>query len=626
MKKLLVLFFATLLFLPSVFSQGNLMPLNVRQAYEKGTRSTDGYPGPEYWQNHADYSIDVTVDTATDRLSGTATITYFNESPDSLRAILLRLYPDFFRKGNARQWPVPDGDLMDGVSITRLVIDGKEYDPDNDFPRWWITNFQVRLKSPITPGSKAIVEIDWAFDLPTVRGLRMRKYGKGHYLIAYWYPQIAVYDDVDGWDRSEYTGLVEFYNDINNFDVNITVPGDLAVWATGLLQNMEEVYQPGIIERYNQAKESDEVIRIITQEDLENKKVLVEKDKHTWKFKAEAVPDFSFALSNKSNWDAASVVVDKESGRRVFTDAVYPDGSDNWKRGAEVTRASVEYMSYELPGWPFPYPHMTSFWSGGRGGGMETPMMANNGAPRRFQDFVELLFHEAAHTYFPFYLGTNERKYAWMDEGWAAYLPAGMVAEYIPESDYLAEYMDSYTSFAGQEAEMPLMILSYQHNNFSSARVAAYTRPAMAYHFLRDALGHEIFKKGLHEYIRRWQGKHPLPYDFFNTFNDVTGEDLSWFWQPWFYEFGYPDLAIKEVRENNEVVIEKIGNIPIPISLYYISEDNQSEKFYFNTATWKDGKSEFVVKLSPELKIKSLELGNEHIPDVDLENNRWSED
>jgi aminopeptidase N len=269
---------------------------------------------------------------------------------------------------------------------------------------------------------------------------------------------------------------------------------------------------------------------------------------------------------------------------------------------------------------------MTSFWSGGRGGGMETPMMANNGAPRRFQDFVELLFHEAAHTYFPFYMGTNERKYAWMDEGWAAYLPAGMVAEYIPESDYLAEYMDSYTGFAGQEAEMPLMIPSYQHNNFSSARVAAYTRPAMAYHFLRDALGHELFKEALHAYMHRWNGKHPLPYDFFNTFNDVSGEDLSWFWQPWFFEFGYPDLGIKEVRENNEVVIEKVGNIPIPISLYYISENNQSEKFYFNTATWKDGKSEFVVKLSPDLKIKSLELGNEHIPDVDLENNKWNQD
>jgi len=623
MSKCLGLFFSIVILTSILHSQDVPLPLNIQKAYDNNTRSYDGNPGPAYWQNSSDYKMDVTVNTKTDEIIGSAEITYFNNSPDTLKHLVLRLYQDFFRQGSARQWAINTGDLMEGTDITSLIIDGEVYNKENDFPGYYMTNFRIRLKKTINPGATAKVVIDWNVDLPTVRGLRMAKNDEGHYFIAYWYPQIAVYDDVDGWDLIEYYGIVEFYNDINNYEVNISVPGDYVVWATGELQNASDVLQNEIANRYEKAKKSDEVVQIITQKDYKNNAVTEKAKSHTWSFKAINVPDFSFAISNKSNWDGTSLVVDKSIGRRVFTDAVYPDGSKHWTKGAEVSRASVEYMSNTLPGIPFPYPHMTSVWNGKRGGGMETPMMANNGGPSKYDDFVELLFHEISHTYFPFYMGTNERKYAWMDEGWAAYLPNELSKELVPEADYLKYVSDSYLSLAGQEVELPLMIPSFQHNSFPSGRVAAYTRPAMAYHFLRDALGDKKFKLALHEYIKRWNGKHPLPYDFFNTFEDALGEDLQWYFQPWFFETGYPDLGIKEITNNNEVVVEKVGNFPIPVCIVYEMENGKSNKVYHSTAIWKDGNTSFTVQLPKNIVIDKVRLGNDHIPDVNQANNIW---
>jgi len=614
----------SILFIQEAFAQELYQPLNIQKAFKNQTRSMDGNPGIYYWQNSSDYKIEATLDTKKNKLIGSSVITYYNNSPDTLGQIVLRLYNDFFKKGGARQWRINPDDLSNGVEISSIKIGDEVYDPENDFPYpSYATNFNLMLKEKIIPGSSTKIEISWSTDIPTKRGLRMRKYENGHYFIAYWYPQIAVYDDVDGWDAIEYFGMVEFYNDINNFDVKLTLPADYVIWATGELQNAKEVFQPEIVKRYEEAKKSDDVIKIITQEDYENNLVTKKAKSLTWHFIAKDVPDFSFAASTKSNWDGSSLIVDTETNRRVLTDVVYPEGSDHWKKGAEVSRASIEYMSFELPGYPFPYPHMTSFWSGTRGGGMETPMMANNGSPKKYADFVELLFHEISHTYFPFYMGTNERKYAWMDEGWAAFLPKDISEELSPEADYLKDIVNGYQYFAGQEAELPLMVPSYQHNNYSSARVAAYTRPAMAYHFLRDALGDEMFKKALLEYMNRWKGKHPLPYDFFNTFDNVSGQDLSWFWKPWFFESGYPDLGIKSVSDNNEVIVEKVGSIPVTVYLQYETERGKSSLTTLPTSIWSDGRNEVKVNLPPTLKITSITLGNHHIPDVNVDNNYW---
>lgn len=598
------------------------IPTNIQQAYKNQTRSKDGIPGPNYWQNQSNYKINATVDTDTESISGNEVITYFNNSPDTLKNIVIRVYQDFFRKGNARQWPANEGDLTEGVQITKLIIDGKVYDTDKDFPWWWITNLNIRLKDKILPHSKTEIEIDWEVKIPTQRGLRMRKYADGHYFIAYWYPQIAVYDDVDGWDQVEYTGLVEFYNDLNNFEVNLTVPANYLLRSTGDPENLDEILQKDIVNRYKEALKSDEVINIITQKDYNKNDVFKTGETHTWKIKAENVPDFSFAMSTHSNWDGSSLVVDSSTMRRVLADVLYPDGTKHWDQAASISRKSIEYMSFQLPGFAFPYPHMTSFCAGSSGGGMETPMMANDGAPKDFESFAELLFHEISHSYFPFFMGTNERKYAWMDEGWAAFLPGGFAKTLDPESNYLEKEIKGFINFAGSESALPLMSLSYQHNDFSSARIASYNQPATAYHVLKLILGDELFKKALLEYMNRWNGKHPLPHDFFNTFNEVSGQDLSWFWQPWFYQSGYPDLGIKAVN-GNKVTIAKYGNYPVPIELHYKTANGETAVESHPANIWKAGKTEFEITLPKDTVIELLELGNPEIPDKDLSNNYW---
>ncbi len=622
MKTPFLLTFAVLLFaINSSYSQDYYIPLNVQKAYEAGTRSKDGNPGPNYWQNSADYKIDVELDTKEDKIIGKASITYFNNSPDTLHRIVLRLYQNLFKKGNARQFPMTPEVLTDGEEITKFVAGGEEYDL-SEGSRWEITNKNIRLKKAIPPGSSETFEMEWNFYIPVKRALRMGKYDEGHYFIAYWYPQIAVYDDVDGWDMVEYLGMVEFYNDFNNFDVNITVPGDYLVRATGELQNAGDILTEDVLKLFNTAKTSDEIISIYDYQESEKTKLTKKAKSHTWHYVATNIPDVTFLATNKSNWDGAGVVVDSTSMRRVFAEAVYPDSLVNWDRGAEITAASVRYMSFELPGVAFPYPHMTSFCAGSNGGGMESPMMANNGAPKRFESFAGLLFHEISHTYFPFYMGTNERKWAFMDEGWASYLPEGFLPEYNPETKYMQREVRSYLYAAGKDYELPLIVPTYQHNNYSSARTSAYTRPAIAYSMLRMTLGDDLFKKALLEYMSRWNGKHPVPYDFFYTFEDVTGEGLSWFFKPWFFDFGYPDLAIMEVT-GNRVAISKNGVMPVPVEIHWFADDDSDGKITVNASVWKDGDHVTVVEL-PEGKIfKKVILGSDLIPDSNRDDNTW---
>jgi aminopeptidase N len=209
-----------------------------------------------------------------------------------------------------------------------------------------------------------------------------------------------------------------------------------------------------------------------------------------------------------------------------------------------------------------------------------------------------------------------------MDEGWAAYLPGDISAKYSAERDYIKYTTDNYLSLAGYENELPLMVPSFQHGNYSSLRVASYSRPATAYRFLLDALGYPLFKKCLLTYMSRWNGKHPLPYDFFYTFNEVSEQDLNWFWDPWFFQSGYPDLAIQEVKDNS-VIIEKIGTHPIPIQLKFIFENGKEVDKYISTAIWKDGQSKVPVELPRNHEVVKIELGNDHIPDVNTDNNIW---
>lgn len=602
------------------------MPLNVLKAYDVGTRSYDGEPGGHYWQNNAKYDLKVTIDVENDQLKGKGQITYFNNSPDTLGHLIIRLYQDIFKYGAPRDWPVHRKDMHEGTDISKLVIDNNDLlAKGRVYPQG--TNTIVTLPDFLMPGTQVILDIEWSFPIPVYRKIRYGKYADGTYFIAYWYPEVAVYDDIDGWDNFNFGGMQEFYHDISDFQVTINMPKNFIVWATGELQNAKQILKKPYFQRYQQAKESEEVVKIIKPEDLENKNITKGDQAHSWVFKANKVPDFAFATSDQYLWDAATYKQKEKAAPDVFISSAYDVQSEDFYEVADISLASVRYFSEEMPAIPFPYPAITIF---NGSGGMEFPMMVNDGSMRRKSATVHVTTHEIAHMYFPFLTGTNERKYAWMDEGWAVMLPLGVqkqLAEYKP----LVQAVENYEQYAGHELEVPLMISSINlgGNTYREAyRNHAYYRSAVAYYLLNDFLGEELFLEALQAFISRWRGKHPIPFDFFFTFNEITGEDLNWFWKPWFYEKGYPDLSIKsvEIKKNKvEVLVRKNGRFPVPVQLNMIFEDGSSDMVYHSCDTWKEGHTVQAYSLDnpDQKKVKRIVLGSDTIPDVNDFNNYY---
>lgn len=625
MRKIILLLL--IFVVPTTYSQNQsiYIPLNVKNAIEKGTRTMTGLPGPNYWQNKSIYKINVELLEDSNIVVGEETITYFNNSPDSLRELVMRLYRDISKIGAVRDWYYNKKYLNDGVTLKYLIINDDSLDVSESSKDIYrrSTNMRIRLKNKMSPNSQITIKAGWEFEIPKEMKLRMGNYGDGNFYIAYWYPQMAVYDDIDGWDLVDYSGIVEFYNDFSDYEVNIKVPKGLVVWATGDLINAESMLRKDIYEKYEKAKISDQTVRIIEQDDYKKGLVTADNDFNVWKFKAENVSDFTFAANRSFNWDGASVVVDSQTGRRVLVDLIYEDNTIHYDNGVQYARATVEYLSEELPGFPFPYSHATSYSNGSRGGGMESPMMANNGAPSNLGEHVGLVFHEISHNYFPFMMGTNERKFAWMDEGWAAMLPTNVVDRFDPGFDYKGQRVELYEKYAGSESDLPLVTPSYSYNT-RAIRLGFYDRPANAYYALEEYLGTHLFKECMIEYINRWKGKHPLPHDFFLTFNEAADEDLSWFWKPWFYEYGYADLALVSVKNGNGEVnaeIKKVGNIPTRIELNFEFEDGSVETVSNPASVWKSGKDIIKVNLKTDKNVVKARLGSKYIPDVSDENN-----
>jgi hypothetical protein len=594
------------------------IPLNIQKAIANGTRSLDGKPGENYWQNKSEYKITAELLPDSSYLIGEEEITYYNNSPDSLRQIIIRLYQDIYKIGAVRDWYFGRAGLNDGVKINYIIVNGDTLDTSFDSRdiRRGSTNLTIYPKNKIAPNITTKLKIGWEFEISEKRPIRMGNYGDDNFYVAYWYPQIAVYDDIDGWDRVEYSGSVEFYNDFSDFDVKLKVPAGMVLWATGELQNGKELLREDIYNKYEEAKVSDETVRIITQEDYNKGLITADNEFNEWHFKADNVSDFTFAASKNFNWDGASVIVDSSTGRRSLTDVIYKDGTIHYDEGAQYARTTVEYLSHEIPGYPYPYTHATTYCNGSRGGGMESVMMANNGAPSDRASHIGLVFHEISHNYFPFMMGTNERKYAFMDEGWAAFLPTEIVEKYEPESNYRAGRISLYAKAAGTEKDLPLVTPSYSVK--TDGRLVFYNRPAVAYYELMELLGKDLFKKSMLEYVNRWQGKHPIPQDFFNTISNVAGEDLSWFWKPWFFEFGYPDLSVNNVdfdRNIVKVTIKKVGNIPTRVLAVFVFEDGTIQSVSRSAREWKNGNNEIIVELQTSKKVKNVFLENKYIPD-----------
>lgn len=621
-KNIFVIIFVFLFTLISFAQKESYVPLNIKPAYEKGTRSFDGKPGSNYWQNKSEYNIKVKLDPRTKLLQGSEQVVYFNNSPDTLSRIVVRLYQNIGTPTARRDFYLDEKAITEGIKLNRVSINEADIDLTNkEISRVLGTNLILNLTEKLTPKKSIKLSFDWEFKMPDVESIRFGSYDSTSMFVAYWYPQISVYDDIDGWDRMDYTGTLEMYNDFNNYEVSYTVPTGFQIWSTGVWQNPDEILNQKYLDRYYLAWKSDNVINIITKEDLVSKNIYKTPNGfHTLKFKADNVPDFAFGISDHYLWDANSFNPKKGIEERVYVAAAYKQSSSDFKDVAYYAKETLKYFSYEIPGVPFPYPSATVF---NGSGGMEFPMIVNNGSEDTKTGTVGLTSHELAHQYMPFYMGTNERKYPFMDEGWAVMLPFDFQERMAEGNTPRVRTATGFENFSGNEYELPLMVPS-PTINWRSYRISAYNRPAIAYDILRKTLGDELFLKSLHTYMERWHGKHPIPTDFFFTFNEVVGKDLGWFWKPWYYDFTHPDLAITKVKQKkNSIIVEVLnkGKLPLPVKLEVMSGDIVIKELLKTAEVWNSGKDKIEVKFDGVKNFDAVILGGDQIPDVNSINN-----
>ncbi|MBX5439179.1 MAG: peptidase [Thermoflavifilum sp.] len=593
------------------------MPRNVMQAYEKGTRSLTGEPGKYYWQNQAHYTIDVHFTPETRLIWGKETIRYVNNSPDTLSYFWFKLYPNFYQRGAARSTAVLPQDLTDGVQIGTYAINGVAQDPGRLNIRG--TNMIMPAPHPLMPHDSVQIELAFNYVLNKTSHQRTGEIEEGAYFIAYFFPRLAVYDDIDGWNSFPYNGLQEFYNDFCDFDVRIHVPDHYVVWATGDLINADEVLQPAIVARLHEAESQDNIRFVIDSNDIQLQQVTIHRPINVWHYVAHHVTDFVFATSNHYVWQSTSLVVDSATGRRTRVDAVYDPRHTDYAEVIDFARKTVEGISYYFPHWPYPYPHETVVDGLDQ---MEYPMMVNDNPLSNRASTIELTDHEIFHTLFPFFMGTNETKYAWMDEGWAT-LGEWILTPYIDSTIHDPYGMQAYDHFAGTELDLPIITLSTQQEG-TDYYLNAYPKPALGYLYVRDMLGNDLFQKALHHYMQAWHGKHPIPYDFFYAMNAGAGRNLNWFWKKWFFDAGFPDLAISRVSHHGHkytVIIRSIGNKPVPIHLKAYLQNGDSLEIHRDISCWEKGNTEVMIPIKTPVPITHLVLGSLYDADVDQSNN-----
>ena len=588
----------------------------VQQAYAKQTRNKNGKPGPKYWQNTADYDLKVDFDPSTRVLKGTVAISYKNQSPDTLKEIWFKLYPNLYQKGAPRTSKIAEKDLGEGVAISEMELNGKAV------PAAAIaiegTNMHTAIAG-LAPGATAKLNISYQYILNKGSHTRTGQVDDGAFFIAYFFPRIAVYDDIDGWNKYPYLGDAEFYNDFCNFKAAVTVPGDYAVWATGDLVNTKNVFTPVIADRIAFAGKVDSVVDVITPAELAAGTVTTKQDHHTWKFEAENVTDFVFALSNHYLWKSSSLVVDPKTGRRTRVDAVFNPDHKDYYEVISFARKSVEAMSYNFPKWPFPYQHETVFDGLDQ---MEYPMMVNDNPTAKRADAITLTDHEIFHTMFPFYMGINETKYGWMDEGWAT-IGEWLISPMIDPS-IVDDYGISATAISsGTASDTPIMTLTPDLKGVGSF-TNSYPKPGMGYLFIKDELGDELFTKALHHYIEQWHGKHPVPQDFFYSMNEGAGRNLDWFWKRWFFEGGVNDLGLVSADKTEGgylIKVENKGGRPLPVDLSLTYSDDSTEKLHQSVGVWEKGDKTISIPLKTTKKLKRVLLGSVHVPDKFDNNN-----
>lgn len=614
----------------------NEIPDAFFNAVEMGTRTMSGKPGKDYWTQWANYDIDVALLPADTLVKGNATITYYNHSPDTLSGLYMELAQNLHAKGAQRS---SQQEVTGGVSLRKVGLNGNNLDQlqtQRDPSGYGVngTLLYIRPENRLAPGDSAQIQVTWDFKIPQQGASGRMGYSEDNlFYIAYWYPQMRVYDDVIGWMTDQFTGNAEFYHDFANYNVDITVPEQWMVGSTGQLTNGDDVLANDIYERLDRAHNSNSVMQVVTEDDFGSVTKPSENGTLTWNFEAQKVRDFAFSVTKESKWDAARASVgDRDGdGEEDFTNinAIYRGSAPLWTDGAKFTQHAITFLSEQM-GLPYPWPHMTSVEGGGIiGGGMEFPMITIIGdyKGQSSQALYAVIAHELAHMWVPMIVSNNERRYAWMDEGTTTFNENQAKKAYFPDGpDFDVNDIKSYLQITNTDIEGPIMRWSDYHYNGFAYGVASYPKPASMLVSLRAILGEETFKEALHEFIDRWKYKHPYPWDMFNTFEDVAGRDLDWFWRPWYYETWTLDHAVANVSfqdGESRILIEDHGQAPMPAILEITKRDGSTITETIPVDKWLSGTTRAEVKVPGEV-IKVVLDPNNNFSDTNRQNNSWT--
>ena len=616
------------------------------------TRSASGKPGHAYWQNSADYSIKVSLDDKKKGISGNETITYTNNSPDDLEFLWLQVDQNLFREDSRGNAIIPlngsrngaKGQNFDGGyyigNVNIFYDEGKK--SKNKKVRNKITvryeiydtRMKILLPKPLkSRGGKLLIDIDFSFTSPDYGSDRMGVLETENgriFNLAQWYPRMCVYDDISGWNTLPYLGAGEFYLEYGTFNVDINVPNNHLVVCSGELLNPEEVYTKTQLERFEKAKLSDDTVIIRSEDEINNPSSRPQiDDRLTWKFKIENSRDVAWSSSKAFIMDAARINL--PSGKNSMAISVYPKESntlDSWARSTEYTKASIEHYSKKWLEYPYP----AAINVAGNQGGMEYPGIVFCSWKSKNSSLWGVTDHEFGHIWFPMIVGSNERLHAWMDEGFNTFINSLSTEEFNNgEYSEAKPNMHRYSNYLVNDKMEPV---STPPDNLKERNLGllAYYKPSAGLIMLREnVLGEKRFDEAFKEYIKRWAYKHPSPDDFYRTIENVSGEELNWFWRGWFKYNWKLDQAINKVKYVNNnpsmgsiITIENLQQMPMPVTMEITNISGEKTIHKLPVEIWKRN-SKWTFKYNSNEPLKKIVVDpNFVLPDINSANNIWT--
>jgi peptidase M1-like protein len=589
-------------------------------------RSASGAPGPDYWQQRADYVIRAALDTGAQTIHGTERIHYVNNSPDTLRFVWVQIEQNIFAANSItytlNQPPLhfAGGAVFDftgkgfvgGITIERFASGGTAL-PRTEYG----TMMRVELARPLAPRRTIDFDVAWHFPVPPYGGGRMGRIDARLYEIGQWYPRMVVYDDVHGWNPLPYIGAGEFYLEYGDFDVSLTLPAGFVVAATGTVADPLAVWSPTERARLARARRATERVQIITKAEATAHGAQRIAGSKTWRFTARNVRDFAWAASPDFRWDASS-------WNGILIQTFYRPAAAPWEEANRMAWFTIKHFS-ETWGM-YPWPHATTVE--GLVEGMEYPMLTFVPSLDKREDQYWVLTHEFGHEWFPMMVGSDERRYPWMDEGFNTFIDYGSAEGYFAGTTYgdtvRRELLTDYQVSAVPGNEQPLSDKPVEQRDLAWT---AYQKPALMLTVLCDAvLGKATFERALREYVRRWRFKHPQPADFFRTIEDVAGRDLDWFWREWVYTTARLDQAVDSVTQTGDTAFIYLANraqMVLPVTLELRYADGSTETRDLPVEMWNLG-SKFTARVETTKHVVGVVVDPRRIyPDIDRANNRW---